>query len=115
VPALRATETASQRSYHRVFARHALRWGHDDVTADLLGAGVVAAHNHVLRRWLRHETENPHAELASAVTQAARVSRDDEDRAGSRVIVLDTPLEAEEVVAALWAGRRRVEITDGER
>lgn len=101
VPALRAAETASLRSYQRVFRDHAVRWGYDDLTADLLGAGVVTAHNHVLRLWLLGRTETPDADLAAAVTRVSRMADGHRDGGGSQVVVLDTRLPAEELVAAI--------------
>ncbi|GAB7008037.1 TetR family transcriptional regulator [Nocardioides sp. AN3] len=101
VPALRAAETSSLRSYQRVFRDHTAQWGYDDLTADLIGAGVVAAHNHVLRRWLLKRTDTPHADLAAAVTKVTRMAESREESAGSQVIVLDTRLPTDEVVAAL--------------
>jgi hypothetical protein len=37
--------------------------------AELMAAAVVAAHNHVLRRWLRGESPNPMAEVDQALRQ----------------------------------------------
>jgi hypothetical protein len=37
--------------------------------AELMAAAVVAAHNHVLRRWLRGETPDPMGELDNAMRQ----------------------------------------------
>jgi AcrR family transcriptional regulator len=62
VPALREREIASVARYQRLFTRYLL--GHfdeaahldgddDPLLAEVAAAAVVAAHNHVLRRWLR--------------------------------------------------------------
>ncbi|KRV51503.1 transcriptional regulator [Wenjunlia vitaminophila] len=62
VPALREREIASVARYQRLFTRYLL--GHfddaahfdgddDPMLAEVAAAAVVAAHNHVLRRWLR--------------------------------------------------------------
>jgi AcrR family transcriptional regulator len=101
VPALRAAETASLRSYHRLFRDHLVRWGYDDLTADLIGAGVVAAHNFAFRDWLRGHTDQPHADLAAAIDTVFKMAPDRDSPAGSQVIVLDSALPPEDVVAAL--------------
>jgi AcrR family transcriptional regulator len=62
VPALREHEIASVARYDRLFTRYLLghidstehRRGEDDpLLAEVAASAVVAAHNHVLRRWLR--------------------------------------------------------------
>ncbi len=62
VPALREHEIASVARYDRLFTRYLLghfdeaehRAGSDDpLLAEVAASAVVAAHNHVLRRWLR--------------------------------------------------------------
>lgn len=71
VPALRDREMAGQRQYQRTFAAGLLgRWaGQPDagLRAELLGAAVVAAHNHVLRAWLRDDTDDPEGDLGRAM------------------------------------------------
>ncbi len=62
VPTLREREIASVSRYERLFTRYLLghfdedahRDGDDDpLLAEVAASAVVAAHNHVLRRWLR--------------------------------------------------------------
>ncbi|MCL2551255.1 MAG: TetR family transcriptional regulator [Actinomycetia bacterium] len=62
VPTLREREIASVARYERLFTRYLLghfdegaqRDGDDDpLLAEVAASAVVAAHNHVLRRWLR--------------------------------------------------------------
>lgn len=57
VPALRMREIAWVSQYTRLFAGYLReRFTHDPLgerTADIAAAAVVAAHNHVLRQWLR--------------------------------------------------------------
>jgi AcrR family transcriptional regulator len=101
-PTLRSAERGVQRDYQRLFAVHAVRWGYDELTADLLGAGVVAGHNHVLRRWLLEQTDSPREDLAAAVARVTRIARDDA-AATTRVVVLETSLDVDEVVAAVRA------------
>jgi hypothetical protein len=62
IPILREREIASVARYERLFTRYLLghfdesahRDGDDDpLLAEVAASAVVAAHNHVLRRWLR--------------------------------------------------------------
>jgi AcrR family transcriptional regulator len=109
-PTLRSAERGIQRDYHRLFQVHAVRWGYDDLTADLLGAGVVAAHNHVLRRWLLEQTDAPREELAAAVRRVTRISGDD-GAATTRVVLLETSLDVDEIVAAVHRPGPRAQAT----
>jgi AcrR family transcriptional regulator len=52
VPALRDRESASVDHYRRLFTRHLRERIADDLTAAVMGASVVAAHNVALREWL---------------------------------------------------------------
>jgi AcrR family transcriptional regulator len=66
VPALRAREIASVHSYHRAFTRYlterfagadraeAALWAEAALRAEVAAGAVIAAHNQVLREWLRH-------------------------------------------------------------
>src|SRR5262245_26134634 len=66
VPALRDREIVSVARYQRLFREFIAGWMADTAGADLsepaplraelMAAAVVAAHNHVLRRWLRGES-----------------------------------------------------------
>lgn len=71
VSALRDRELLSGARYQRVFRRYLSGWGDGsepaELRAELTSAAVVAAHNHVLRRWLRGETADPHGELETAL------------------------------------------------
>lgn len=72
VPALRDHELAEMRQYQRRFSDAlASDWAErpDGVLrAELAAAGVVAAHNVVLRRWLREESDDPERELDHAIS-----------------------------------------------
>lgn len=74
VPALRDRESASVQRYLRLFRRHTREWLADlpdgDLRAELLAAAVITAHNHVLRKWLRGETEDVTAAIDTALTWA---------------------------------------------
>lgn len=72
VPALRDREIASVARYQRLFRefivdRTGATAGPDQLRAELAAAAVVAAHNHVLRRWLRGESADPLTELDEAM------------------------------------------------
>ena len=72
VTALRDREIASVARYQRLFREFIAGWVADpaepaSLRAELMAAAVVAAHNHVLRRWLRAESHEPIAELDQAL------------------------------------------------
>ncbi|TIC86717.1 TetR family transcriptional regulator [Nocardioides sp. GY 10113] len=102
VPALRAAEIANQRSYQQLFRDHLRRWlgvgdRDDDLLAELLANAVTTAHNHVLRRWLRGQSEDPTAELNDAVALATRSLRSGEDTE-TQVVVLRSGRSFEDVL-----------------
>lgn len=72
VSILRDREIASVARYQRLFREFIADWMGDptqsaSLRAELMAAAVVAAHNHVLRRWLRGETADAVAELDQAM------------------------------------------------
>jgi AcrR family transcriptional regulator len=72
VPALRDREIATVARYQRLFREFIAGWtgGTEEpapLRAELMAASVVAAHNHVLRRWLRGESPDPVRELDAAL------------------------------------------------
>ncbi|MFI2641714.1 TetR/AcrR family transcriptional regulator [Streptomyces sp. NPDC018610] len=72
VSALRDREIASVARYQRLFREFIAEWMGDptksaSLRAELMAASVAAAHNHVLRRWLRGECADPVAELDEAM------------------------------------------------
>jgi AcrR family transcriptional regulator len=74
VPALRDREIASVARYQRLFREFIAGWMGDpgepaSLRAELMAAAVVAAHNHVLRRWLRGESPDPLSEVDLALGQ----------------------------------------------
>jgi AcrR family transcriptional regulator len=74
VPALRDREIASVARYQRLFREYiSARMGEAgepaSLHAELMAAAVVAAHNHVLRRWLRAECSDPLPEVDEAMRQ----------------------------------------------
>jgi AcrR family transcriptional regulator len=74
VPALRDREIASVARYQRLFREFIANWLGDgdervSLRAEVMAAAMVAAHNHVLRRWLRGESPDPIAELDDSFGQ----------------------------------------------
>ncbi|MEV5644171.1 helix-turn-helix domain-containing protein [Streptomyces flaveolus] len=74
VAALRDREIASVARYQRLFREFIADWMGDptksaSLKAELMAAAVVAAHNHVLRRWLRGESSDPVAEVDEAMRE----------------------------------------------
>jgi AcrR family transcriptional regulator len=71
VPALRERELISGVRYQRLFRRYLSEWGDKsesaELRAELTAAAVVAAHNRVLRRWLRDECADPRREVEQAL------------------------------------------------
>lgn len=71
VPALRAREIASVQRYQRLFSRHTTDWLADEpdgaLRAEVLAAGIITAHNHVLRTWLRDSTPDVYADFDRAI------------------------------------------------
>jgi len=107
VPVLRDREIASAAQYQRLFREFITHWmgSSDDsaLRAELMAAAVVAAHNHVLRRWLRGDTTNPLDEIDLAMTQVVELfsppSRSVANGAdGATVIVLRTSLSFDDAI-----------------
>ena len=78
VPALRDREIASVARYQRLFREFIADWMGEEaesasLRAELMAAAVVAAHNHVLRRWLRAESPDPLREFEAGMRQVISV------------------------------------------
>lgn len=74
VAALRDREIVSVARYQRLFREFIAEWmggptESASLRAELMAAAVVAAHNHVLRRWLRGESSDPVAEVDEAMRE----------------------------------------------
>jgi AcrR family transcriptional regulator len=71
VPALRERELVSGARYQHLFRRHLSQWGDgsngSELRAEVSAAAVVAAHNRILRRWLRGECTDPQQEIEQAL------------------------------------------------
>lgn len=72
--------------------------------AELMAAAVVAAHNHVLRRWLRGESPEPVPELDEALRQVAELFTAPGN--GTTVVAFQTGQDLDSLLPAL---RRLVE------
>ena len=108
VAALRERETASLQQYQRTFTAFLRRWGADDpgshLHSELLANAVVAAHNHILRQWLRGTLTSSEAEehLSAAMDHVTRIF--DPGRAegqGGEVVVLRTSRPLDDLLPAL--------------
>ena len=75
VPALRDRERAGMQQYERLFAEFIHDWlggaPETALRAQLLANAVVTAHNHVLRRWLRREIEDPQVAFDTAMAEVS--------------------------------------------
>ena len=74
--------------------------------AELLAASVVTAHNHVLRRWLRSETETPEDDFAHAMSIVLDRSTSTPD--DTAVIVLRSDADADAVTKAVTRALREL-------
>lgn len=74
VPAIRSREAAGMRAYERAFLAavdEAFGGGADPtLEAELTATAVITATHHVLRRWLRGESDTPEADFDRAITRA---------------------------------------------
>ena len=121
VPALRDAEVASIQLYHRLFRRHLAEGAGTDwrrqLTAELQAAGIVAANNFVIRRWLRGEITDPLTEfeqlkdrvLGTSLSEAGRrpAERSGSDRARSTVVIFESEHDLDDVVRQVGQALQR--------
>lgn len=103
VPVLRDREITSVARYQRVFREFLADEPAElsQLQAELAAAALVAAHNHVLRRWLRGESSDPLSEFDLAMDEvAARFSCEPPGR-GTTVAVFRTGEDMETLISAL--------------
>ncbi len=116
VEPLRARELASTQPYQRAFGRFlrdrsgdgAWTAAHGAPYAEVVAAAVIAAHNSVLRRWLREQSADPRQELREVVAEvfdrwsgpAPAPGSADRPR-GATVVVLESTLPADQVARAV--------------
>lgn len=137
VPALHDREIVSVASYQRLFrefisarmggqaisGRMGGQAGADslqaelraELRAELMAAAVVAAHNHVLRRWLRAESPDPLAEFDDAMRQvtalfAEPIRGPGADGSGTTIAVFRTGHDMDALLESL---RRLIEGAPG--
>jgi AcrR family transcriptional regulator len=105
VPALHDREIVSVARYQRLFREFLADRTPDQgalpqLDAELAAAAVVAAHNHVLRRWLRGESSQPLAELDLAMNQV-RARHDGSPGRGTTIAVFRTEEDIDAILPAL--------------
>jgi AcrR family transcriptional regulator len=105
VPALRARETASIQQYQRLFFGYIYEWMGGQLgsalRAELMANAVVTAHNHVLRRWLRRESDAPEAEFDAAMGEVLELFAEPRDTEGAAVLILRTSKDLRELAPRL--------------
>ncbi|MGW0080281.1 TetR/AcrR family transcriptional regulator [Streptomyces sp. NPDC003393] len=116
VSALRDREIASVARYQRLFREFIADWMGDptqsaSLRAEIMAAAVVAAHNHVLRRWLRGESSDPVREVDEAMAEVlalfpAPLGHDDGGTGGTTVVAFRTGQDLDALLPSL---RRLVE------
>jgi AcrR family transcriptional regulator len=118
VEPLRARELASAQPYQRAFGHYLRRVGAEDprgsLRAEVVSAAVIAAHNHVLRRWLREESDDPHGELREVLAElfdrwsGPRPSTTQRERApGTAVVVVRSDLAPSDVASLVQDALRQ--------
>lgn len=94
IPALRAREIAHMQQYQREFREFVRAWTGEapgrDLRAELLAAAIVVAHNHVLRRWLRGQSEAPELEFDEAMAHVVSLHAPRSPAGRSTVLVIDS-------------------------
>lgn len=110
VPALRDREMTSTRLYQGVlyrFIHDRLGGGQDTaLRAELMAAAMVTTHNHVLRAWLRGQTDRAEAEFDAAMSWTIGLFADrpqpaDPLSADTAVVVFRTGRSMDDVLPAL--------------
>ena len=121
VPALKSREIATVARYQRLFREFIAEWMSDSAVpdptlpapartalrAELMAAAVVAAHNHVLRRWLRGESQDPIRELDDAMREvigmfaAAGAASSDTHASGTTIVAFRAGADIDAIVPAL--------------
>ncbi len=113
ISVLRDREIASVARYQRLFREFIGAWmGQSEANAlraELMASSVAAAHNHVLRRWLRGDTAEPIEEVDRAMAQVVDLfsaAPAGQDETGTTVIVLRTSQPPDKILPAI---RRAIE------
>ena len=106
VPALRDREIASVARYQRLFREFLAGLMNDpsetaQLRAELTAASAVAAHNHVLRRWLRGESQDPVSELDRAIRQVTEAFSDDDPGQETVIALFRTRQDTDALLSAI--------------
>jgi AcrR family transcriptional regulator len=92
VPALRERELVSTARYQQLFRKFISAWGDQsesaELRAELMAASVVAAHNRVLRRWLRREPIDPHIEIDAALGAVHHLFQERSEPAAATILIV---------------------------
>jgi AcrR family transcriptional regulator len=105
VQALNDRELVSGARYQRLFRRYLAAWGDGsdvaEMRAEMMSASVVAAHNHVLRRWLRGESRDPHVDIEGTLARVVSTFAEDGDRDPDAIVILSSSSSLREVAGSL--------------
>jgi AcrR family transcriptional regulator len=107
VSALRDREIASVARYQRLFREFIADWMGEpgepaSLRAELMAAAVVAAHNHVLRRWLRGECRDPIREFDDAMRQVTGLfAAPGSEGGGTTIVAFRTSHDLDTLVPSL--------------
>jgi len=105
VTALRDRELVSGARYQRLFRHYLTQWNEgsepSELRAEVTAAAVVAAHNRVLRRWLRGECNNPRREVEAALAVVHGLLEPRRDDGPGAVVILRSDASIEAVEAAV--------------
>lgn len=113
VAALRERELVSGAKYQRLFRHYISEWNDlagtpeagqstaGSLKAELMAASVVAAHNRVLRRWLRNECADPQVEIDAALALVQEVFESRPDLADPVFVVVPESMSMSDVRATL--------------
>jgi AcrR family transcriptional regulator len=102
VPVLRDREITSVARYQRVFREFLAQSAELSLLqAELAAAALVAAHNHVLRRWLRGESADPLTEFDLAMGEVPALFGRGRSAHRTTIAVFQTDEDADTLLAAL--------------
>ncbi|UOX90976.1 TetR/AcrR family transcriptional regulator [Amycolatopsis sp. FBCC-B4732] len=105
VPALRDREISGLQQYQRLFRGFLHHWmgGGEDTAlrAELMAGAVVTTHNHVLRRWLRGQSDDAEAEFDAAMAETVDLFTRPEDDGETSIVVFRTTKDLAAVLPEL--------------
>lgn len=110
VPALRERELVGVSRYQLLFTQHlstVFPPSEDGQRrAELFSAGIVAAHNRVLRRWLRGDDMDPQVEIDGALSTVRDTFEHAHGAPEPVVVVLPASMKTSELGARIVSGAR---------